>query len=279
MLEPLGGHLHRGRPPWAKGAFGGGEPAAAILDRAAAAAMHARAEIAGQRLQFGQHRGGHLRSGGGSRRTAIGDEVDERGVGLVADGADQRDRALDDRAGQRLVVERPEVLDRAAAAGHDQDVGPGQGAAGGQGIEAADGGGDLRGRRIALHHHRPDHHAAGPAVADAVQDVADHRPGWAGDDADHRGHGRERPLARRVEQALGAQPGLQPLELRQERADAGGLHGLDDDLVAGAGGVAGDLAGDDHLQALSRGGWPKRADAALSRPRRRSRRARPSASR
>jgi hypothetical protein len=44
------------------------------------------------------------------------------------------------------------------------------------------------------------------------------------------------------------QLGLQALELGEQGADPGGLHGLDDDLVARAGRIGGDLAGDDDLQ-------------------------------
>jgi hypothetical protein len=55
-------------------------------------------------------------------------------------------------------------------------------------------------------------------------------------------------LSSRFEQALAGQSGLQPLQLGQQGAGAGGLHGLDDDLVGGAGGIGGDLAGDDDLQ-------------------------------
>jgi hypothetical protein len=186
----------------------------------------------------------------GVGRAAVGDEVDQGGVGLVADGRDQRDRSLGHRARQALVVEGPQVLDRAAAAGDDDDVGTRHGPARRDGVEAPDRGADLAGGGVALDHAGPDQHPAGPAVADAVQDVADHRAGRTGDHPDHGWHGRQRALAVGREQALGVQLRLQALQLGEKRADPGGLHGLDDDLVARAGRIGGDLAGDDDLQPM-----------------------------
>uniref|UniRef100_A0A0N4Z692 Nitrite reductase n=1 Tax=Parastrongyloides trichosuri TaxID=131310 RepID=A0A0N4Z692_PARTI len=110
-----------------------------------------------------------------------------------------------------LVVERPEVLDRAAAARDDQQVRAGDRPVRRHLVEAADGVGHLAAGGVALNHHRPDDDAAGPALGDAVQDVADHRAGRAGDDADGRGEGRQGLLLRRIEQAFVAQADLQPL--------------------------------------------------------------------
>ena len=60
--------------------------------------------------------------GVGARRSAA--IVDQRRVGLVADGGDQRDRRFGGGAHHLLLVERPQILDRAAAARDDQQVGP-----------------------------------------------------------------------------------------------------------------------------------------------------------
>ena len=49
-------------------------------------------------------------------------EVGERRVRLVPDADDDRHRRVDDRADHALVVEAPQVLERAAAAGKDQHV-------------------------------------------------------------------------------------------------------------------------------------------------------------
>ena len=61
--------------------------------------------------------------GGGRRRRAhVRGEIGDREIDLVADAADDRDRRGDDRARQRFVVEGPQILERAAAAGQDQHV-------------------------------------------------------------------------------------------------------------------------------------------------------------
>ena len=131
------------------------------------------AATAARRSRRTGHR--HLGGGGRRRRAAVGGEVDQRGVGLVADGGDQRDAALGGGADDDLLVEAPEVLEAAAAARDDEHVGPRHRAAGADGVEAADGGGDLGGAALALHGHRPEQHAAREALAQAVEDVADDR--------------------------------------------------------------------------------------------------------
>ena len=61
-------------------------------------------------------------------------------------------------------------------------------------------------QRLALHRHRPDQHVAREAVAQPVQDVADHRAGGRGDDADHLAAGTAAARLRAgVEQALGGE--------------------------------------------------------------------------
>src|SRR5690606_7812178 len=152
---------------------------------------------------------GHFGRPGRGGGAPVGDEIDQGGVGLVPHGGNDRDAGGGDCAGQAFVVEAPQILDRAAAAGDDQQVWPGQGAAGGHGVEAADGVGDLAAGGLALDDHWPDDDPAGPALGDAVQDVADHRPGRTGDDPDAGGEGRDRLLASGVEQSLALQLDLE----------------------------------------------------------------------
>ena len=83
-----------------------------------------------------------------------------------------------------------------------------------------------------------------------MQDVADHRAGRRGDDADHAGQERNELLARLVEQAFGGELLLALFEQRHQRADAGGLQALDHDLVRGAPRIGGEPTGRDDLQAL-----------------------------
>ena len=97
-----------------------------------------------------------------------------------------------------------------------------------------------------------------------MQDVADHRPRRRGDNADHAGQIGDRPLTLLVEQPLGREPALAFLEQRHKGAGASGLQVLDDDLVARAAGVGGELAGADHLQPVFGPKAEARRDAAPS---------------
>ena len=81
---------------------------------------------AAQQRQLGDqvvaNRDGALGRGRRRRRAQVGDEVRDREVGLVADRGDHRNAAGVDRARDRLLVERPQILQRAAAARDDDDV-------------------------------------------------------------------------------------------------------------------------------------------------------------
>ena len=160
----------------------GGEPAAALVDAAE---------------EIGAHRDGDLRGRGRRGRAAVGGEIDQRRVGLVPDAGDQRDRRCRRRADHDLLVEGPEVLEGAAAAGDDDHVRPRHRPAARQRVEAGDRSRDFGGRGLALHPHRPDDDAAGEAVGEAVEDVADHGAGRRGDDADDARQEGQRLLALR----------------------------------------------------------------------------------
>ena len=122
--------------------------------------------------------------GGGRRggRADVGREVGQRDIDLVADAADHRHRVGHDGPHDPLVVERPEVLERAAAAGEDRHggrvVGPALRAAGrGVALDAAERGHEARRRLLALDLRRDEHDlderpAAGQHVADVAPDRA-----------------------------------------------------------------------------------------------------------
>ena len=138
----------------------------------------------------------------------------------------KRDRARRRGAHHDLLVERPQVLERAAAARDDQDVRPRHRPARRQAVEARDRGRDLLGRELALHQHRPQQHPAREALGEPVQDVLDHRPGRRGHDADHLRQERQGPLALGREQPLGREPAraaprAAPSARRRPRAPAG----------------------------------------------------------
>ena len=116
--------------------------------------------------------------------------------------------------------------------------------------KAADRRGDLRRRALALDRHRPQDDARRAAVLEPVEDVADHRAGRRGDDADDSRQERQLALALGVEQPFGGERLAALLEQREQRALARQLHPLDDDLIFGAAGIGGELAGRDDLGAV-----------------------------
>ena len=134
---------------------------------------------------------------GRGRAAHVGDEVEQRAVGLVADGAHDGGAAGDDRPAQRLVAERQQVLDAAAAAGDDDDVDLGQP------VELAQGGHDLLDGAEPLHgdlaHLDLDR---GPAAPGVLEHVALGGAVAAGDQPDAARQERQRPLAVGGEQPL-----------------------------------------------------------------------------
>ena len=152
---------------------------------------------------------------GGRRGPHVGDEVEQRGVRLVADRAHDRRPARGHGAHQRLVGERQQVLQRAAAAGDHDHVDLGVG------VEPLQRRGDLGHRRRPLHRDlldpEPDRR---PAPATVLDDVllggrrAPARP------RRHAGQERQRALAVGGEEPLRGQHAAEVLEAGQQLADA-----------------------------------------------------------
>ena len=178
--------------------------------------------------------------------------VDQGPVGLVAHGGDEGNVARGGGAHHRLVIEAPEILQRPAAPRHDDDAGPWDASALGQGVEALDGAGHLRPAGLPLHPHGPDDDAAGKTVGDAVENVADDRARGRGDDANHFGQEGDELLAGGVEEAFAGELAPTLLQQGHEGADPCGLDALHHDLVGGFARKGGDLAGRDDLQPLLR---------------------------
>ena len=153
--------------------------AAQVLDHQMplAAAQHAQAGEQGVAVRADQ-----LRRRRGRGRAHVGGEITQRHVHLVAHRADHRNRAVRHRAHQRLVVERPQVFQAAAAAPQHQHVA--LVALNRQGQRPA----DLRRRLGALHRGRVDHHRnrRRPAL-EHLQHIADRRAAGAGDHPDTPG--------------------------------------------------------------------------------------------
>ncbi|GMA86097.1 hypothetical protein GCM10025868_13470 [Angustibacter aerolatus] len=156
---------------------------------------------------------GHHEPGGVGRcRGAdVGDEVEQRGVDLVADRADHRGAGRDDRPHEGLVAERQQVLERAAAAGDDDHVDVRVAVELlqrrchlGHGVRSLDGD---------LSHGEAD---GRPPAAGVLDDVALGGAGPAADQADHLGQERQRALAVGGEQALGGQHPLEVLDAGEQ---------------------------------------------------------------
>ena len=121
-IEPLARDVEQVERP-RQFAGGGAQPVAARCELPAHDVAVARALILDIGDELGAHRHGGLGRRGGRGRAEVGGVIDERGVGLVADAGDDRDAARGDRAHDDLLVEAPQILDRAAAARDDQQVG------------------------------------------------------------------------------------------------------------------------------------------------------------
>ncbi len=201
-------------------------------------------------FEVGAHGHGDFGGTRRCRRPHIRRQVDQRPVRFMADGGDHRNAGGGDGAGQRLVIEPPKILEAAAAARHDQQVGLRYGAILRQCVEAVDGGGHFGACRFALHPHRPDQHMQRKPVLDPVDDVADDRACRRGDDADDARHERQQAFAAGIEQAFGLQPALALFQQCHQRPGAGRLQIVDDDLVGGLSGIGGEPAGGDHLHAF-----------------------------
>ena len=136
-------------------------------------------------------------SGGRSRRAMVGDQVGEREVHLVSHGRNRGNRAVRDRPSHALVVERPEILARPAAAADDQHVrlAPAR--------HARERRHERLGRRLALHGGGHEHDLdAGVAAPDHRHDVVPCRAIGTRDDGHAPWEPGERAFARRVEQAV-----------------------------------------------------------------------------
>ena len=151
-----------GRAGRARRGRGGAARSCAMRCSAAGQAGGLVREVGGE---LGAARDRQLGGGGRRGRAAVGDEVDQRRVGLVPDGRDQRDAAGGGGAEHDLLVEGHQVFQAAAAAGDDQHVGPGHGAARARARRSPAMAAAIRcGGALALHRHRPEQDAAGEAA-------------------------------------------------------------------------------------------------------------------
>ena len=173
------------------------------------------AGVAGQLSPGGATVDGHGRLGGVRRSRAGngGDVVDQGSVGVVPDRGHDGDAQQGDGAAQRLVAEREQVGQRAAAAGDDHHLHLGDRG------QLAQGGGDPRGGVAILDGRECPHEAPGPAApAQPGDDVVAGLSPLAGDHADGARQPRALEPLLGLEQPLGVQALAQALERHQQVA-------------------------------------------------------------
>ena len=180
------------------------------------------------------------------RRCAeVGDEVGDGHIALVPDGRNNRHGTARNGTRDALLVECPEVFNRAAAAPDDDDVDAGDTPDRPQPRR------NIRSGVVSLHAHRAnDEMRVRVAAAEHFDDVANGRAVERRHDADLAGERGERPFARLVEQSFALQPLLQLVERELKSAEPLGLHVLANELVLTLRLVDGDAAARDNGQTI-----------------------------
>src|SRR5262249_5982085 len=146
-------------------------------------------------------------------------------------------------------IERPEVLDRAAAAADDQDIWPRNAL---QQMHAPDRGADFARGAVALNFCVGDDDVRRPAREDDFQQVLYRRAGGARHDADDPRERRDRALAFLIEETFRGKLAFELLERDRQRAGAQRLHAVDDELVLATRLVDRDPAGRHDARAVLR---------------------------
>ena len=145
-----------------------------------------------------------------------------------------------------LVVEGPQVLQRAAAAACNEHI------AQLPAVGIADGPCDLRRCLHTLHPHRQQQYLSqGVAVAQNPDHVVDRRTGAAGNNGDPLGELRQRLFVGRVEKSLVVELILQLLEGHEQIAHAVGGQAVTVELILAVPGVDADAAAGDDLHAVA----------------------------
>ena len=259
-VEALARHGEKAVERW-KRAGQGSQTILLAVEETRFSSLETGRQIGEHRLELGLHRNRHLGRTCGCRRAAVSGVVDQRPVGLVADGGNERDIGCRRGTHHDLVIEAPKILEAAAATGDDDEIGAGDRAAFRQCIETVDGVGHFHAAAFALHPHGPDDDSQREAIGDAVEDVADDRARGRRHHADHARHIGEKLLAPLVEQTFASKLLATFLKQRHQRAGAGRLYLLNDDLVARLAREGGELAGGNHFKTLFRLELPARHNA------------------
>ena len=122
LVMVLTRQMARSASPWGRARVRARQSARRWVEKTQDRIRMAAGEIGELGEQFATHRHGLF--GGAGRRwgAQVRDMIEQRPIGLMADGGDQRDEARCRRAHDDLLVEAPEVFERAAAARDDENI-------------------------------------------------------------------------------------------------------------------------------------------------------------
>jgi hypothetical protein len=197
------------------------------------------------RDEFITARDDSLRRGRGCRAAQVRREVGDGDVGLVANARNDWHVAADDCARDDLLVEPPEILNRAATPDEEHHI---------HARNAADRSQRARdiGRGTVALHARGANHQVRIRIS-AFEDrehVANGGPVERSDQPDLPGQYWQWPFARLIEQTLGREFPLQLLERELQRPEPARLERFADDLVLPLGFLNADTATHDHVLAV-----------------------------
>ena len=188
---------------------------------------------------------------GGRGGPEIGDELDDGGVGFVADGGDEGNGAGEGRVCDLSLIERPKILERPAAPGHEDGIDAKPRV---MPVHPPDGPCDIVRGPLALHEHVDDQQGHGPAaLRRGRDDIVDRRAFGGGDDGDPAGQNGQRLLAGLVEVPQLAQLPAHRPELLLQGPCPDGLQVGDVELGPPLGRIVAHVAGgEDFIAVLGR---------------------------
>src|SRR5579862_1887546 len=180
-------------------------------------------------LEFLARTHDQLRCGGRRGRAQVRDKIGNREIGFVPDTCDHRSFGSDNRARDYLLVERPQIFERASATRNDEYVGKFRAS------EIIYSGSDFFRGTVALHFHWIEPHMRiGKTALENAKNVADGSACGRRDDADASRQNRQRLLPGFVEKAFFLQALLQLFERKLQRAEANRFDIRDVNLIFAA---------------------------------------------
>src|SRR6266545_761677 len=194
------------------------EAAALAVERGMGPACEPRPQPVEPCRELREIRDDEARSRGRGRGADVRDEIRQRGVLLMADGRDDRDGTVRDRAHEPLVAEGEQIFEAPSAAGEDDDVDLGSDGDLAQGFTDGDGG--ARSLDVRLGDEKPRRRKAG---RDGRQHVPLGGRVVPGHEPDPARDVRELALPLLGEQSFGRELALEALQRREMLTEAEAL--------------------------------------------------------